>query len=167
MTLDGTVTTVYNFCIDANCTDGDTPTGTLILARTGFDFYSTNELRRRRPDGLRDSIRDDITGDLTTIHRFCTDFPCSDGNSPSAGLIQATDENFYGTTEAGGVSNCTPLGSPAGNVFRVTAGGPMVTLHTFSGPDGEIPRAALLQNTDGEPLRIDRFRRYERGRHHL
>jgi uncharacterized repeat protein (TIGR03803 family) len=27
MTRDGTLTTVYNFCIDANCTDGDTPTG--------------------------------------------------------------------------------------------------------------------------------------------
>ena len=148
MTLDGTVSTVYNFCIDANCTDGDTPTGTLILAKNG-DFYSTTSLGGVDPTDFGTVFGMTIAGDLTTIHRFCTDFPCSDGNSPSAGLIQATDENFYGTTEAGGVSNCTPLGSPCGNVFRVTAGGPMVTLHTFSGPDGEIPRAALLQGTDG------------------
>jgi uncharacterized repeat protein (TIGR03803 family) len=148
MTPDGTVTTVYNFCINANCTDGDTPTGTLILAKNG-DFYSTTSLGGIDPTDFGTVFRMTIGGDLTTIHAFCLNVPCSDGSAPNAGLIQATDENLYGTTEAGGASKCAPLGAPCGNIFRVTSGGPMVTLHTFSGPDGAIPRAALLQGTDG------------------
>ena len=41
-------------------------------------------------------------GTLTTLHSFCSQANCTDGSVPSAGLVQATDGSFYGTTYAGG-----------------------------------------------------------------
>jgi uncharacterized repeat protein (TIGR03803 family) len=38
------------------------------------------------------------SGNLTTLYSFCSEPNCSDGEYPSAGLVQATDGNFYGTT---------------------------------------------------------------------
>ena len=52
---------------------------------------------------------------LTTLYAFCAlgSYPCTDGALPGAGLIQATDGNFYGTTTAGGANNF-------GTVFKIT-----------------------------------------------
>ena len=82
---------------------------------------------------------------LTTLHTFAG-YP-TDGASPYAGLVQATDGNFYGTTYAGGTSgNCQ---GGCGTVFRITPGGTLTTLHSFDWYDGASPSAALVQGTDG------------------
>ena len=61
-------------------------------------------------------------GTLTTLYSFCAQSACSDGFGPDAGLIQATNGDFYGTTYAGG-ANCTTIG--CGTVFSWwTASGP-------------------------------------------
>jgi uncharacterized repeat protein (TIGR03803 family) len=60
------------------------------------------------------------TGTLTTLYNFCSQSGCPDGQYPSAGLIQATDGNLYGTTADGGANG-------AGTVFRLSVGlGPFV-----------------------------------------
>jgi len=59
-------------------------------------------------------------GTLATLHSF--DF--TDGANPVAGLIQATDGSFYGTTGDGG-------GSDSGTVFRLDVA-PAVTLSANS-----------------------------------
>ena len=62
-----------------------------------------------------------------------------------AGLIQASDGNFYGvTTVGGGASGC-------GTVYKVTASGTETTLHAFAGgaSDGCQPFAPLVQASDG------------------
>ena len=56
-------------------------------------------------------------GNLSTLYSFCAQSGCADGANPYAGLIQATDGNFYGTTFAGGAN-----GSSGPNPFG-TAGG--------------------------------------------
>ena len=63
--------------------------------------------------------------------------------------IQASDGNFYGTTEEGGVYNsyCAPGG--CGTVFKITPGGSFTTLHSFDGTDGGLALAGLLQAADG------------------
>ena len=59
------------------------------------------------------------SGTLTTLHSFDS----ADG-LPCAGLIQATDGNFYGTTAAGGAND-------NGTVFKITPGGTLTTLYSF------------------------------------
>ena len=65
---------------------------------------------------------------------------------PHAGLVQATDGNFYGTTQFGGANG-------QGTVFKITANGALNTLYSFCSQtnciDGYGPRAALVQGTGG------------------
>ncbi len=75
---------------------------------------------------------------MTTLYSFGG----SDGSGPWAGLIQATDGNFYGTTTQGGAYG-------DGTVFKITPSGALTTLHSFAGSDGSSPYAGLIQGTDG------------------
>jgi uncharacterized repeat protein (TIGR03803 family) len=69
-------------------------------------------------------------------------FSGADGDMPEAGVIEASDGNFYGTTFAGGAGN-------TGTVFRITPSGTLTVLHDFNGADGAHPTAALVEGTDG------------------
>src|SRR5438876_10580870 len=59
--------------------------------------------------------------------------PMPNGQYPQAGLIQARDGSFYGTTSGGGIGNCF---SGCGTVFKMDAAGTLTTLHSFNGSDG-------------------------------
>ena len=58
---------------------------------------------------------------LTTLHSFSG----ADGAVPIAGLVQASDGNFYGTTAFGGTN------SSGGTVFKITPSGTLTTLYSF------------------------------------
>jgi uncharacterized repeat protein (TIGR03803 family) len=85
---------------------------------------------------------------LTTLYTFCSPpyDNCPDGAYPIAGLIQATDGNFYGTTNQGGAYGY-------GTVFKITRSGKLTTLYSFCSqyncPDGANPSGGLIQATDG------------------
>ena len=65
------------------------------------------------------------------------------GYYPQSDLIQATDGNFYGTTEQGGTDNI-------GAFFQVTPGGEYNVLYSFTGgADGSRPLRGVVQGTDG------------------
>jgi uncharacterized repeat protein (TIGR03803 family) len=85
--------------------------------------------------------------DLTTLHSFCSQANCADGDNPNAPLVQGADGSFYGTTLAGGGAQ------NAGVIFRVAPDGTFTVLHTFCAlancADGSWPVAGLLQSTDG------------------
>ena len=86
-------------------------------------------------------------GNLTTLHNFCSKTNCTDGADPIAGLIQATDGNFYGTTQGGGAPGW-------GTVFKIAPTGALTTLHAFTLNDGGQPYGGLLQpqtETSTEP----------------
>jgi uncharacterized protein (TIGR03437 family) len=77
---------------------------------------------------------------VTTLYTFTGK---GDGSGASAGLVQATDGNFYGTTLDGGAAS-------NGSVFRITPGGTLTTIYSFTGHgDGGEPRVGLFQATDG------------------
>jgi uncharacterized repeat protein (TIGR03803 family) len=75
---------------------------------------------------------------FTTLHSF----DLTDGDDPVGALVQATNGNLYGTTDAG-AGNC------AGTVFEITTGGVLTTLRCFESTDGSGPRAALVQAPNG------------------
>jgi uncharacterized repeat protein (TIGR03803 family) len=70
----------------------------------------------------------------------------ADGHYSHAGLIQASDGNFYGTTFNGGA-----FGSGLGNgtIFRIAPNGTFATLASFDGfNDGLNPAASLVEGPD-------------------
>ena len=84
------------------------------------------------------------SGTFTTLYTFSGG---ADGAHPLAGLIQGTDGNFYGTTSRGGSS--TNCGGGCGTVFKITPGGSLTSLHSFSLSDGQVPIAVVVRGTDG------------------
>ena len=79
------------------------------------------------------------TGKTTVLYSFN---PETDGWSPIAGLVQATDGNFYGTTQYGGVLD-------DGLIYRLTPTGDFSVLYDFDGATGEHPTTTLVQHTNG------------------
>ena len=104
MTLPGSDTSaVYTFCSQTNCTDGRYPFGTLVQAVNG-DLYGTTFGGGVNGD-YGTVFRVTLTGTLTTLYSFCAETRnCADGQAPYAGLVQASNGNFYGTTSAGGAN---------------------------------------------------------------
>jgi uncharacterized repeat protein (TIGR03803 family) len=43
-----------------------------------------------------------------------------DGGYPSAGVVEDSNYNLYGTTKAGGDLNCTDYGQGCGVIFEIT-----------------------------------------------
>ena len=79
-------------------------------------------------------------GTLTTLYTFDFSDEANNGATPWAGLIHASDGNFYGTTKGNNYY---------GSVFKITPGGALTTLHTFDSTDGFFPEAPLVQGSDG------------------
>jgi uncharacterized repeat protein (TIGR03803 family) len=157
MTPSGTLTSLYSFsCSNTGtqiiCPDGAAPETGLIQATDG-NFYGTTLDGGANSSGCSGCggtiFKITPTGALTTLYGFCAQSDCGDGSNPHAGLVQATDGNFYGTTNIGGAySTCTD-GCGDGTVFEITPSGTLTTLHSFSGPDGTLPGAGVVQDTDG------------------
>ncbi len=135
ITPSGTLTTLYTFCSQSGCTDGIEPFGGLIQATDG-NFYGTT--LGGGATGAGTVFKITPSGTLTTLYSFCSQSGCTDGEEPFAGLIQATDGNFYGTTQNGGTSGY-------GTVFGITPAGLLSTLHSFVLTDGAYPDGGLVE----------------------
>jgi uncharacterized repeat protein (TIGR03803 family) len=85
-------------------------------------------------------------GTLTTLYSFCAQTDCLDGAVPLAGVVQASDGNFYGTTLLGGRNGY-------GIVFKLTPSGALTVLYSFCTrtlcADGARPAAGLVEGADG------------------
>ncbi len=116
----GVLTTIYDFCSDAECSDGFDPTSALLLAPDG-NFYGTSDDGGNAdacPEyyGCGTAFKVTLSGKLTTLHRFDGE----DGALPFAGLAQDTNGRFYGITGYGGSSDACPGG--CGTLFEVATG---------------------------------------------
>jgi|ERR1700722_2287696 len=71
------------------------------------------------------------------------------GYFPASGLTLATDGDFYGTNQDGGVAN--NCGEAAGGqVYKLTAAGKITFLHNFLGTgDGCDPQSAPIEGSNG------------------
>ncbi len=140
ITLSGALTTLYSFCSQSGCPDGNGPQAALVLATTG-NLYGTTTAGGAGGYGTVFKITP--SGALTTLYSFCSQSGCPDGHTPYAGLVQATNGNLYGTTNEGGTSG------NYGTIFKITPSGTLTTLHSFDYTDGSWPYAGLIQATDG------------------
>ena len=135
ITPSGRLTTLYSFCAQSGCADGNVPNTGLVLATDG-NFYGTTYLGGASPFGGAGTVFK-ITpgGTLATLYSFCAQSGCTDGNAPSPGLAQATNGDFYGTTINGGANGIYGYGT----VFSLSAGlGPFVKTQTTSGKVGAV-----------------------------
>ena len=134
MTTNGTLNTLYSFTGGG---DGANPAAGLVQGADG-NFYGTAEYGGTNDSGTVFKIM--TNGTLSTLYLFTGG---SDGANPVAQLVQGTDGNFYGTTEYSGANG-------SGTVFKITPGGVLTTVYTFTGgDDGAHPNSALVQGTDG------------------
>jgi uncharacterized repeat protein (TIGR03803 family) len=73
-----------------------------------------------------------VRNEERTGYQFCSGSGCPDGVTPYAGLVQATNGDFYGTTEGGGANGY-------GTVFSLSVGlGPFAETRPTSGTVGKL-----------------------------
>jgi uncharacterized protein (TIGR03437 family) len=124
-----TFTTLASF----NGTNGNEPLGPVVQGADG-NFYGTTELGGANNLGTIFKIS---AGTLSTVYSFGGSGGCG-CSSPTAGLIQATDGNLYGTT------------SGDSTIFKITSAGTFTALYKVaSTSDGGGLQAGLIQATDG------------------
>jgi uncharacterized repeat protein (TIGR03803 family) len=151
ITPSGTLKTLYSFCSQSGCADGQTPYVGLVQAMGG-NFYGTTLEGGANTSpcgsyGCGTVFKITPSGTLTTLYSFCSQggAACTDGEGPTAALVQGTGGNFYGTTYYRGVHS-------GGTVFKITAGGALTTLYSFclqiGCKDGVSP-TGLVQATNG------------------
>jgi uncharacterized repeat protein (TIGR03803 family) len=176
MTPQGVVTTIYSFCPQNYCPDGEYPFGNLAQGPDG-SFYGVTYAGGLYKSGTVFKITPN--GHLTLLYTFDSDAPQALG-----GMILASDGNFYGAT-GGGLYRMTPQGvytplvnpgsvplTPVqgndgnfygiteeggnpreGNIFEMPLDGSTYSdLYTFTGypSDGSYPYNGLVQRTNGQ-----------------
>jgi uncharacterized repeat protein (TIGR03803 family) len=141
----GALTTLHSFDIF----DGVSPYGALLLASNGNFYGTANEAGACTTTGAGCGTVFTISpsGKFKTLHNFCLQIGCPDGEFPVGGLIEGSDGNFYGTTNAGGNSTCP--GGGCGTIYKITPGGVLTTLHRFNNADGAYPAPALIEVRKG------------------
>jgi uncharacterized repeat protein (TIGR03803 family) len=140
---DGSYAILYSFGGSPDGNSDDTQIYASLVQGTDGNFYGTTPGGGTNDDGTVFQITPN--GDETVLHSF---IGSPDGDEPYAGLVQASDGNFYGTTSTGG----TNTGNEYGTVFQLNiTNGILTTLHTFVGGshDGSDPEGALVQGLDG------------------
>ena len=145
-----TLTTLANF------TQGDGYPAAALVQGTDGNFYGATEgstlgevCTQQHSPGCGTIYKIIPAGAPIILYRFCSQPNCADGAAPFAGLLQATNGKFYGTTQHSGDLSCGANVPGCGTVFEITPGGGLTTLHTFQGADGAWPFGTLIQATDG------------------
>jgi len=133
----GRFTVLYNF----DSTHGRIPYGPLVQASDG-NFYGTALAGGSHNSGV--VFKMTPGGGLTVVHNMNG---TTDGYSPFAGLVQATDGNLYGANSQGGVVSADCPGG-CGTLFRIAPTGFKV-LYDFDFTTGNYPYSTLTQHTNG------------------
>ncbi len=130
----GKLTVLHSF----NGTDGSDPVAPLLVGKDHnlygtthnggtFTYYGT--IFKITPAGV-----------FSVLHNMNGS---TDGAYLDAGLVQATDGNFYGLGVNGGSVN------GYGSLFKITPAGVFTALYNFDISTGAYPRTTLLQHTNG------------------
>ena len=100
-----TYSVLYDFCAQRNCSDGVDPAGGLVIDSSGNLFGATMHGGGHDNDTSHaggGTVFEFSGSALTTLHAFCSQTDCADGEYPPAGLVMDGSGNLLGTTQAGG-----------------------------------------------------------------
>jgi len=133
-------------------TDGASPLGPLTLGADG-NFYGTASqggdasgcITGYRVPGCGTLFRITPSGEFTVLYTFTGG---ADGGVPGMNLLQASDGNFYGVTQAGGTGSCTGCGV----AYQLTPGGKYTVVVDFPTPvieQFEDYQSELSEGKDG------------------
>jgi len=137
----GNESTLYNFCSEANCTDGASPSATLVRDGKG-DLYGTtyaggSDTNCGSGNGCGTVFEFAPDGTLTTLHSF----DGTDGTFTYARLAK-NGSSLYGTVFEGAAGY--------GAVFALTRKGVETELYEFQGgADGAYPKAGVIRDNQG------------------
>jgi uncharacterized repeat protein (TIGR03803 family) len=134
MTTAGTITKIYQFDV----THGFSPIAPPTQGADGFLYIPVSEGGTSYCGTI---LKMSTAGVINNTY----DFPCGAGGSfPIGPLVQASNGNFYSTTQDGGTNG-------EGTIYQVTTGLAVTVLHSFGTTfgDGTFPSAGLLLATDG------------------
>jgi uncharacterized repeat protein (TIGR03803 family) len=132
------------FTTPFTATDGFFPSSR--LTQIGHNFYGVTGGAFDGDDDVQvlpgGTFRLTDEGKLTTLDEFPEVDQYGDFTTiPNAGLVRADDGNLYGTTWSDSGSG------PVGTVFRMTPGGTITTIYTFT--SGGAPLNGLVEGPDG------------------
>lgn len=141
----GKLSTVWSFCALEYCADGEYPSA--LMQASDSNLYGTTSGGGAYEHGTVFELVPG--GKFTTLYSFCSSInsgTCTDGENPQAGLIEASNGDFYGSTYEGGANN------NGGTIFEITPAGTLTTLYSFCSKancaDGNSPNG-LIQATEG------------------
>ena len=141
----GNYIVLHNFCSEPNCSDGNTPYGSLTRDASG-NIYGTTQFGGIGMIGGGTVFKLDSVGNYTVLYKFCSLANCTDGEQPFAGLIEDASGNLYGTTSLGGANK-------GGTVFKLDSAGNYTVLYSFCSQancaDGWGPYAGLIEDAAG------------------
>ena len=123
-TTGGTLSTIYSFDSMTNGADGLNPYGDLTVGTDGR-LYGTTGYGGTNNNGVIYSMT--TGGSYKLVHSLAADG--SEGYLPYAGVVEASDGNFYGTTYHGGTPPY-PGTDVDGVLFKVAALLPIITSYT-------------------------------------
>lgn len=139
MSASGAVKIVYSFDV----THGAQPYGPVVQGSDGF-LYGTTTAGGLVGGAGGIVFKLSTKGVITVLHEFDA-HSTTDGLQPVAGLVAATDGNFYGATTYG-----APGGSALyGTLFKITKSGTYSVLHVFDQTHGATQDATSMQHTNG------------------
>ena len=137
MTTAGVINNTYDFPCGSG---GAFPIGPLVQASNG-NFYSTTQDGGTNGEGTIYQVTTDLA--VTVLHSFGATF--GDGTFPSAGLLLATDGNYYGSASDGGTYG-------DGILFNTTTSGTYTDLYSFNNTTNLTQMSPLsppVQDTNG------------------
>jgi uncharacterized repeat protein (TIGR03803 family) len=139
MSASGAIKVIYSF----DYTHGAYPYSPVVQGNDGLLYGTTSGGGNTQGGG--EVFKMTTKGKLTLLHVF--DYAGgNDGASPYAGLVAATDGNFYGATSGGENSGSYPNG----NLFSITSGGNYSILYAFDALHGALAEATPMQHTNGK-----------------
>jgi len=144
-------TSLFSFCQEYQCADGDTPYGPLIIDTAG-DLYGVTEGGTNNQGLAYELTPGNGAWSLKILYSFCSQQGCVDGVAPGAGFTYTGASSgqpydgtspLYGTTTQGGADN-------GGTVYSLQPGGSGWTeaaLYSFA--NVTFPDAAMIMDASG------------------